>query len=345
MENRKKNSITGVLRGAMRRFAGSQGRRSLLAGLRGVRNAQGAIFAGLLLCGAGVLALAGCTKDPAEGPGGETPPAGGTVMAEVTLTPEFMQQIDVKSVSGADENVVKDVWVIQLNSEGTAQLQAPQYITSVSGSGGNCKIFTQFVAQPSRVYFIANTHNSTLFTSATTTTAKVEAATLAVTSESSLASANGIPMSGAWSGTPDWMSDLSGSVSPRRAVAKVTFNLSAALPLGHTFTLKSIKVKKVPKVVYYFRSNPSSTPHPATGVAWFDDYASTTYDEALTSTAKSLWCTCPRTCGARVRPPARWTRPPPRPPRARAITAPASRCRGCIVWVLISTPPVLRPTM
>ena len=37
---------------------------------------RGAIFAGLLLCGAVLLALAGCTKEPAEGPGG---PKGGVV--------------------------------------------------------------------------------------------------------------------------------------------------------------------------------------------------------------------------------------------------------------------------
>lgn len=265
MGNRKKNRITGVLRGVRVRF-------------------------GCLLLWCAVLWSAGCTKDPGEGPGGETPPAGGTVMAEVTLTPEFMQQIAVKSVDGTDENIVKDVWVIQLNSDGTAQLQDPQYIASVSGSGGSYKLSAQFVLQASRVCFIANTHNNALFTSANATTAEqVEAATLAVASEAGLASADGIPMSGEWSGTPDLMSGISGDVSLTRAVAKVALNLSAALPAGHTFTLKSIKVKKVPKVVHYFRSDPSSTPHPAAGVAWFDDYASETCDEALTSTAKNLW--------------------------------------------------------
>lgn len=263
MGNRKKNRITGVLRCVRRRF--------------------GCL---LVLCAA--LGSAGCTKEPAEGPA----PADGTVMAEVTLTPEFMQQIDVRSVDGADENIVKDVWVLQFNSPGTALLQDPQYITSLSGSGGSYKLSTRFVLQASRVYFIANTHNSTLFTKDNATTeakAKAESATLAVASEADLASANGIPMSGSWSGRPDPMFGISGSVSLARAIAKVTFNLSAALPAGHTFTLKSIKVKKVPKVVHYFRSNPSSTPHPATSVAWFDDYASATYDEALTATAKTLW--------------------------------------------------------
>lgn len=264
MGNRKKNRITGVLRCVRRRF--------------------GCL---LVLCAA--LGSAGCTKEPAEGPA----PADGTVMAEVTLTPEFMQQIDVRSVTtGADENIVKDVWVLQFNSTGTALLQDPQYITSLSGSGGSYKLSTRFVLQTSRVHFIANTHNNTLFTPTNARTeAKAESATVAtVVSEADLASANGILMSGSWRGKPDPMFGISGSVSLARAIAKVTFNLSAALPAGHTFTLKSIKVKKVPKVVQYFRSNPSATPHPvATKVAWFDNYASATYDEALTATAKTLW--------------------------------------------------------
>ncbi|MFQ9503805.1 MAG: hypothetical protein ACLR1G_07460 [Alistipes indistinctus] len=36
-----------------------------------------------------------------------------------------------------------------------------------------------------------------------------------------------------------------------RIVSKVTFDLSATLPDGESFTLKSVKVKKVPNTVFF----------------------------------------------------------------------------------------------
>ncbi|MFQ9503804.1 MAG: hypothetical protein ACLR1G_07455 [Alistipes indistinctus] len=50
----------------------------------------------VLLC---VVLLASCTKEPADlaGPG---MPEGGTVTTQITLTPDFERQIDVKSAEG-----------------------------------------------------------------------------------------------------------------------------------------------------------------------------------------------------------------------------------------------------
>ncbi|WP_419510723.1 hypothetical protein [Alistipes sp.] len=236
-----------------------------------------------------VALLWGCSKEPFAEPGRDNPDPGGTVTAQISLAPDFMPQIDVKSVSGANEDIVKDVWVIQLNSAGTAQLQNPQYVTAVTATGGACKITVSLIPLAGKVYFLANTHNQSLCTSSNVNTvAKVEALKLAVANEGSLASANGIPMSGVWSGTPDKTTGI-GNISLTRAVAKLTFNLKAGLPSGDSFTLKSVKVKKVPKAVSFYRSNPAATPFPATSVGWFDNYASLTFDEVLSPTAKTQW--------------------------------------------------------
>lgn len=235
--------------------------------------------------------LASCSKEPLAEVSGSVPDdTGQTVTAQITLIPDFERQIEVKSVGGADEGVVKDVWVIQLNSAGTAQLQEPQYITSITSSGEACMINVPLVASVGKVYFLANTHNNSLCSSSkTNTSAKIEALTLAVANEGSLASASGIPMSGMWSGTPDNKTGIDGGISLTRSVSKVTFNLKAGMPSGEGFTLKSVKVKKVPKVACFYRSNPAATPFPATSVGWFDDYASQTFDEALTVAGKTLW--------------------------------------------------------
>ena len=236
-----------------------------------------------------VVLLWGCSKEPFAEPGRDNPDPGGTVTAQISLAPDFMPQIDVKGVSGANEDIVKDVWVIQLNSAGTAQLQDPQYVTAVTATGGACKITVSLIPLAGKVYFLANTHNKSLCTSSNANTvAKVEALKLAVANEGSLASANGIPMSGVWSGTPDKTTGI-GNISLTRAVAKLTFNLKAGLPSGDSFTLKGVKVKKVPKAVSFYRSNPAATPFPATSVGWFDDYASLTFDEVLSPTAKTQW--------------------------------------------------------
>ena len=124
------------------------------------RNVPGRLHlraAALFLCTAGLLA--GCTKEPFEEPGG---PEG--ELTEITLSPESMGEVamDTRAVSGVDENKVTDLWVVQLNSGGTAQLQAPQYITNISASGSSYTAKARIKAAESRIYFIANAHNLSL---------------------------------------------------------------------------------------------------------------------------------------------------------------------------------------
>ncbi len=258
-------------------------------------NAVGRTWRGGLcsrLCGAALLCavlLAGCAKDPAA----ETPELGGEggeVTVQFTFKPEIIPEIEVKSVAGADENTIKDIWVIQLNTAGTAQLQAPKYISSLTAIGNSYQAYLTLQAQSGKVYFIANTGNSSLYTSATTQ-ALIEAKTLEVVSESSLFTNSMTPMSGVWTGTPGAMG-IEGNVPLTRAVSKVTLKLSADLPSGETFKPTAIQVRQVPNTLQYFRDPDKITtgmPYPTLASGQTVDYAADkTITTALTATPQTL---------------------------------------------------------
>ena len=252
-----------------------------------------------LTAGACLLAAAlllGCSKEPLDEPGGD-----GDQLTEITFAPESMGEVamDTRAVSGVDENVVEDLWVIQLNSAGTAQLQAPQYVTTVTGSGTSYTAKANIKAAASRLYFIANTHNSTLYNGATTSAA-VEGITLTVSNEASLAPGNTLPMSGYLSGTPT-AANLT-TVKLKRAVSKVTFKLAADIKGGGSFTLTSVKVYNVPKVLHPFRDPSKLDPwktaancYPDISVGFINQWADLSpSDKTLSATAKECgWCYLP----------------------------------------------------
>lgn len=261
------------------------------------RNVSGGLrlrAAALFLFAAGLLA--GCTEEPFEEPGG---PEG--ELTEITLSPESMDEVamDTRAVSGVDENKITDLWIIQLNGSGTAQLQDPQYITTISGSGSVYIVKAGIRAMNSRIYFIANTHDSTLFDGATTS-ASVEAATLAVADEASLVAGNTLPMAGYFSGTPA-LANLA-NISLKRAVAKLTVKLVSDITDGGSFTLTSVKVHNVPKVLHWFRDpskldpkNVAADCYPAVSAGvnenWMD---MTPSDKTLGTAAKECgWCYLP----------------------------------------------------
>lgn len=164
---------------------------------------------------AAALLLSGCSKEPTEAMGG---PTDGQPM-EITLSPESMGEVamDTRAVSGVDENRIKDLWVIQFNADGTALLQTPQYITTVTSWGTSYKVRAKIIkTSDSSLYFIANTGDNTLY-SDVTTAADVESKTLAVTNEASLAPGNALPMCGCYTGKP---SASVSDVAMKRAVAK-----------------------------------------------------------------------------------------------------------------------------
>ncbi len=203
--------------------------------------------------------------------GGEMPlrvEAEGIEGVDVRLVPSDTEA--TRSVSNVDEYKISDVWVIQLNSAGTAKLTAPQYISAVTDNAVKLQLDTDTSC---RLYVIANTHNATLF-SGVTTASQVESATLSLTAESSLASGGTLPMCGYATGTVG--EEL--GVALTRMVAKLMVQVSAP-----KITLQSMKVRKVPKVLHWFRNPSSLDPgttaancYPATSSQFFDEYASTT---------------------------------------------------------------------
>lgn len=252
----------------------------------------------VLLLGA-ILFLGGCSKEPLE----ESGNGQDGVLTEITLSPESMGEVamDTRAVSGVDENKVTDLWVIQLNSSGTAALLSPQYFRGdrLTTAGGKYTVKMKIKAENSRLYFIANTHNSTLYNDATTS-ALVEAKTLSVSNEASLAAGNTLPMAGYFSGTPT-VANLK-NISLKRSVAKLTFKLAASLPTGCSFSLTSVKVCNVPKVLHPYRDpsklDPGTTAancYPATSAGVLGEFVDLTpSDKTLSATAKDCgWCYLP----------------------------------------------------
>ena len=245
---------------------------------------------------AAALLLSGCSKEPTEAMGG---PTDGQPM-EITLSPESMGEVamDTRAVSGVDENRIKDLWVIQFNADGTALLQTPQYITTVTSWGTSYKVRAKIIkTSDSSLYFIANTGDNTLY-SDVTTLADVESKTLAVTNEASLVPGNALPMCGCYTGKP---SASVSDVAMKRAVAKVTFKLAVDIP-GGSFVPTSVKVYNVPMALQPFRDTSKLDPgtseadcYPATSVGFIGEFADLTpEDKTLTATAKECgWCYLP----------------------------------------------------
>ena len=293
------------------RSAAPKSRSSLTGAVRAL--------AAVLLC---VVLLAGCTKEPVDlaGPG---TPEGGTVTTQITLTPDFERQIDVKSVDGVDENAIKDVWVIQVvnviisdferqidvksvdgvdenaikdvwviqvNSRATHQLQDPQYITDITPSAGGGYTFpaTLVMDRNSGILFLANSHNPDLCSSGFPAT-EDDMKSLSIgniDSESKLVpESGGIPMVGVCNPL-----QLPCQATLTRIVSKVTFDLSATLPDGESFTLKSVKVKKVPNTVFFYPPEGNTALFPGIDPAgWTDEYSAQIFDEDLTEQSKTLW--------------------------------------------------------
>lgn len=231
--------------------------------------------------------LAGCTKDLIEE--SDKPSDGKTITALFTLSPEAVEEIDVRSIAGVDERLIKDLWVIQLNAAGSALLQDPQYITTgFTSTSTDYKVSIPLKREVSKIYFITNTHSPSAYTGATKTAA-VEAVTKEITAEADLASADGIPMAGVWTGTPDLLG-IAGRVSLSRAVAKVNFNLNALLPHGEKFTLESVTVKQVPQALNYYRDAATLDTYPYPATPSVMDYPATTYSNVnLIASPQVLW--------------------------------------------------------
>lgn len=232
------------------------------------------------------LLSAGCEKDTGiEEPGPANPFPGETVTTTLRLSQSLAPEIVVRSVTGADENIIKDLWVIQFDPADNALLHPVQYIDGLTAAGGTYEVRCQLSAVHSRICLIANTHDATLY-SAVTSGTDVQTVTTAVTAEGDLASADGIPMAGVWTGTPG----ESVAVSLTRAVAKLNFSLSASLPAGDTYTLQSVAVRQVPTILHPYRDPATLTAgtYPALTAASTFSYAPEILNGQLDATERTL---------------------------------------------------------
>lgn len=255
-------------------------------------------------CLAAVLLLAGCSKEPVELPVGSD-----DVLTGITLSTESMGEttMNTRSVSCVDENTVSDLWVIQLDEAGTAVLSGPRYFSGseVAASGGKYTVDMKIKAQPSRLYFIANTGDPSLFVDAMTS-ALVESKTMTVRAEADLAPNGVLPMCGYFSGTPT-VSSLA-NVALKRAAAKLTFKLAADMPANCSFTLTGVELHNVPQTMQYFRDPSKLDPgtdadlcYPAASAGFTDLWMDMTPDDkTLTAAAKECgWCYLPENARGR----------------------------------------------
>lgn len=227
------------------------------------------------LVGALGLLAASCSKDPqADVPGGGSAGTGKTITATFDLTRDFGQSITVKADGSEDVTSIKDLWVIQMAQDGSALLQAPHYFERLTPVEDDYRVECDMQAAPSKMVFVANTHDANAYAGLELTSTEADMAAVArdITDEADL-TAGGIPMSGTWSGTPD--SAIPGKVRMSRAVARVTFNLGADLPEGDSFEVMTVQVKQVPSTMNYYRdeTNPDVYPSPGLTAGGIIDYS------------------------------------------------------------------------
>ena len=216
-----------------------------------------------------VLFTTGCTSELPDDSGGDTTESDTTVTVTFGLTPELAGEVTVRSVDGANDAVISDLWVVQFTADGTTLIGSPQYIDALTPNGNfyNAEVKLS-TGQPSRVCFVANTHDNTLYKMVDTET-NMKSIAMTVSSESSIVGSTGVPMSGVWEGTPDsWLNHETIAVSLQRAVAKLTVKLTMSLPMGDTFTGIMAAVKNVPGKLHCYRypnDPPTGSAYPALG--------------------------------------------------------------------------------
>ena len=282
------------------------------------RNIVNRALYGMLLMGG--LLMGGCHED-----GLESNPVLEEGTTRFTLKPDFAREVEVKSVSRPDsyENTITDVWVIQFDGDGNVLTGT---LNTTTGSGYLTEYFPSTEIEESsitlrlhadvkEIWFIANTGNSSLYSSVTNKAGVEGVQPKNVENETSLAPENnGIIMRGVWK-DGDASYNIN-DISMKRAIAKVDFTLKVGDELttkGDAFALQSVQVMNVPKVLHYFR-NPTTlntTPYPTltaggvlnypveeaaendlwtdAGLQWMPTGDAAIKGEIITTTGKSYW--------------------------------------------------------
>ena len=191
------------------------------------------------------LFFMGCNEETLPSDNGITIKEG---MTQLTLVPDFNRVVTVKSVTNANETVISNVWVIQLDDSGNV-LQgenAPLYEGNVTDAGNNqYTIDVRLSTEAQEILFIANTGLNSLFTNVSNKE-DIKTKSLSTSSEATLAPSTGMIMCGTWKAGQE-----SYNIKMERAIAKVEFTLEA----NTNFVLQSIQVKNIPNKLYYFRED------------------------------------------------------------------------------------------
>lgn len=214
---------------------------------RAARRGAACMHAVLLVC---VLAAVSCSKEIVD------EQTGRICIVPITLETGLEAQIDVKSVSGIDEKVIKDVWVIQLSEDGSKQLRTPEYLNQIKKVSGKYVCSCELEAVPSKVIFLANTGDASLVPSTGNTLASISALSYRVTAdEASLLPNGAIPSSGEWNGTPEMTKGI--SIPLISVIAKVNLTLREDYSSG--YKLKKVELINVPPVCYFFNCPRTAT--------------------------------------------------------------------------------------
>lgn len=253
----------------------------------------------LLTSVATALLLAACSQETDENipGGGHLQPGDVLRNVTLTLTPEVPQEVETRAPSGIDGGQIRDIYIFQYSSDGNTQLQDPQYFESSNGltPGTTCKVtLGKLVNQESRIYIVANAYNRMKEDpDVLNTVAKLEAYIYAMANEDYLILNNGVFLTGLFVGKPFVKMDI----PLTRAVAKVNFNLSASLPAGHSFALKSTQVKQVPNRLHFVRDNLDATPYPTLTAGQTVDYKLVSYaNQDVATTSLNTYWLLPENC-------------------------------------------------
>ena len=207
--------------------------------------------------------LAGCSQEDVV-----LEPDAASTGSTFTLSPQVVREVTVKSGEEIDDGVISDVWVLQVDANGSVmtgsngQLLKDQHYLSTPEVKNLYPVTLKNLSTPTKIYFMANMGGDPFTGKTTITEDDIKAAAKTVT-EGGVLNGNTIPMVGVWTG------GSFDQIPMTPSVAKVKFTLQTDLPTKQGFAVRSIQLKNVANKVYYYRDG---TPKTAEGV---EDYTKT----------------------------------------------------------------------
>ena len=217
-------------------------------------SASVAVPALVLLC---AIAGGSCTKEIDDAPGGSA--GGGTHDVTIALSPSLDNVVDVKAYnSWHNATDVRNLWIIQLSTDGTRQLCEPRYVTSFRNAGGQYRCEASLVKGGSQVIFLANTNDPALVPATGNTLASIQKLNYAFSSGVSKGEA--IPAFATWTGAVSRFKTISATLTRTSALLDLTIRTDE-LPDIYTVTMNEIRIEQMPMAIHYlFPKN--ATPYP-----------------------------------------------------------------------------------